>query len=311
MIDLGEIKYSILYVDDEQVNLDVFKSTFRWYYTVHTALSGKEGLEILEKEKIDMVITDQKMPGMSGVEFLKKIIPSYPDQVRIILTGYSDIEAIAYAINEVGIYQYIQKPWDADEMRHILNKALKQYQLSLDNKQLLIDLKVANEELKQINENLEEKVKERTAEVNLQKVELEEKNEKITSSINYAKRIQNSMLPPIEKVCGSFSDAFVYFRPRDIVSGDFYWHQCDGNRTVIAAVDCTGHGVPGAFMSLVGSELLNKIVNYKQIYDAAKILTELHIEIRSVLKQETSENRDGMDMSLVVIDREKKTIQFS
>lgn len=308
-----EKKYSILFVDDEEQNLNVFKMTFKWYYEVYTALSAKEGYEVLKNNHIDMIITDQRMPEESGVEFLQNVIPLYPDLVRIILTGYSDIEAIAYAINEAGIYQYIQKPWDADEMRHILAKAFNNYQLQQDNKKLIIDLKVANESLLEINEQLEEKVEERTKEVMSQKVELESKNSKITSSINYAKRIQDAMLPRVPAMERAFGDLFLLFKPRDIVSGDFYWFHEDMHMKYVAAVDCTGHGVPGAFMSLVGQQALNRIVSQNKITEPDIILNELHKDIRGLLRQDLadSENRDGMDMAICIYDKKQKNLHFA
>jgi len=310
MLD-DEIKYSILFVDDEQTNLNVFQTTFKWYYNVFVAISAKEGMEILQKEKIDMIITDQRMPEMTGVEFLKKIIPEYPDLVRIIITAYSDMEAIAYAINEAGIYQYIQKPWDADEMRHILQKAFVSYQLHLDNRKLITDLEGANKSLKEANEHLEAKVMARTGEVLAQKAEIELKSQKITSSINYAKRIQDAMLPRLPAMQRAFHDLFVLFKPRDIVSGDFYWFHEEQHLKIIAAVDCTGHGVPGAFMSLVGQQALNRIVRQNGITEPDLILNELHLEIRSMLKQEQTENQDGMDVSICLYDKKEKTLQFS
>lgn len=310
MLD-DEIKYTILFVDDEEANLNVFQTTFKWYYNVFVAISAKEGLEILKKEKIDMIITDQRMPVMTGVEFLEKIIPEYPDLVRIIITAYSDMEAIAYAINEAGIYQYIQKPWDADEMRHILQKAFVSYQLHVDNKKLITDLESANKSLKEANEDLEAKVEARTVEVMAQKSEIELKSQKITSSINYAKRIQDAMLPRLPAMQRAFHDLFVLFKPRDIVSGDFYWFHEERHLKIIAAVDCTGHGVPGAFMSLVGQQALNRIVRQNGILEPDLILNELHLEIRSMLKQEQTDNQDGMDVSICLYDKKEKTLQFA
>ena len=102
--------YSILYIDDEENNLTSFKSTFRRDYHIHVASTGKQGLEILEKHNIQVVITDQRMPDMSGIEFLEQIVPLYPDCMRMIMTGFSDMDAIIQAINRGNIYRYISKP---------------------------------------------------------------------------------------------------------------------------------------------------------------------------------------------------------
>ncbi|WP_338791968.1 response regulator [Bernardetia sp. Wsw4-3y2] len=149
---------SILYVDDEESNLRIFKSSFRRHYTIFTAISGKEGLEVLSTNDIQLVISDQKMPEMTGVEFLERVAESFPNTVRIILTAYSDTEDIMRAINKCGIFRYLVKPWNKDEMLLTIDKALETYSLRTENRQLVNALKSANEDL-------ESKVKERTAEL--------------------------------------------------------------------------------------------------------------------------------------------------
>jgi serine phosphatase RsbU (regulator of sigma subunit)/Tfp pilus assembly protein PilF len=140
---------------------------------------------------------------------------------------------------------------------------------------------------------------------------IEDKNKDITDSINYAKQIQQAILPFDDKFKKAFSDYFIIFKPRDIVSGDYYWFAEKENKIFLAVVDCTGHGVPGAFMSMVGSAALNNIVIEKETCNSGKILNELHTVIRKALKQDEGANRDGMDMALCIIDKTKKIIEFS
>jgi serine phosphatase RsbU (regulator of sigma subunit) len=160
---------------------------------------------------------------------------------------------------------------------------------------------------------LEKQLAEKTVEIQKQNAIIEEKNMQITSSIQYAKNIQQSILPQYERIEDAFKDAFVIFLPKDIVSGDFYWFNKIGDLIFIAALDCTGHGVPGAFMSLIGNSLLNQIVNENKIYSPEKILEELHKGVRKVLNQEKSgsNSRDGMDVAFCVIEFSKKKINFS
>ena len=157
-------------------------------------------------------------------------------------------------------------------------------------------------------ENLEEKVEERTAEVVTKSIELEEKNRDITASIRYAERIQAAMLPPEN----FFNDTFVLFMPKDIVSGDFYWMHDAGDRQYIAVVDCTGHGVPGAFMSIIGHNSLNKIVKERGIKPPSEILDHLNIEVVHALLQRSEKAvRDGMDISLLAYDTRSKFVEYS
>ena len=158
-------KPEILYIDDEEDNLLVFKAAFRRHYKVHTAQSGEEGLEILKEKDVSLVITDQRMPRMTGVQFLQHL-PEDKDLIRMILTGYSDMESIIEAINTGKVYRYIVKPWDKEELKMTMDNAIEAFRLRRANKQLI-------QELKNANEDLEQKIVERTLEVNLQKKEVE------------------------------------------------------------------------------------------------------------------------------------------
>jgi ligand-binding sensor domain-containing protein/serine phosphatase RsbU (regulator of sigma subunit) len=145
------------------------------------------------------------------------------------------------------------------------------------------------------------------------KSELEEKNKDITDSINYAKRIQEAILPSKESILKVFPEAFILYKPKDIVSGDFYWFTETEDFYLVAAIDCTGHGVPGAFMSLIASTLIKEIVNGKKIYVPSEILQELNNSIIETLNQSDSDSstRDGMDMSICCIDKKKSKLTFA
>lgn len=140
-------KIRVLYVDDESVNLTAFKASFRRDFEVFVALSGPEALEILAKQDMEVIITDQRMPEMSGVEFLEKVIPLHPEPIRILLTGYTDIQAVIDAINKGQVYHYITKPWDESQLRNIINKAYEVFALRRENKELIKSLLRANEQL--------------------------------------------------------------------------------------------------------------------------------------------------------------------
>lgn len=127
------MKAAILYVDDERQNLVAFKATFRTDYKVHIAQGGEEALEILRSKPVDIVVTDQRMPEMTGVELLAQIRNKYPDTIRMVLTGYSDMSAIVDAINKGSIYYYIAKPWKPDELKLIFDKSLENKSLRDEN----------------------------------------------------------------------------------------------------------------------------------------------------------------------------------
>ncbi len=147
--------------------------------------------------------------------------------------------------------------------------------------------------------------------VNRQKKEIEHKNNEIMDSILYAKHIQDAILPSDIYMQAVLPEHFVLFRPRSVVSGDFYYMQEVGSKIILAAVDCTGHGVPGALMSMIGHEILHEIVQHKKVLKADEILNLLHKEIRVALKQKTGKAQDGMDIALVIIDKEAKNLTYS
>lgn len=167
---------------------------------------------------------------------------------------------------------------------------------------------------KKIQEYLETELEARTSVVMKQKGEIEMQNIEITDSINYAKRIQSSILPDINKLKDTFKDAFILFHPRDIVSGDFYWFdKLSDDKFILVCADSTGHGVPGAFMSMIGSTLLQDIVTRKRISKPSEILTLLDKQIFSTLNQnvELGVSNDGMDMVICEFSISTRHIRFA
>lgn len=145
-----------------------------------------------------------------------------------------------------------------------------------------------------------------------QKVIIEDNHRSITDSIRYAEKIQHSILPQTETMRLTLPDSFVFFKPKDIVSGDFYWYAQSGNKTVIAAIDCTGHGVPGALMSMLGNSLLTKIVIDEGITEPAKILNDLRTGvIKSLQKNGSDSANGGMDMALCTIHHDTQKLEYA
>ena len=241
-----------------------------------------------------------------------------PRTNKILLTGQASAEAVGNALNNARLYRYISKPWEEADLVLTAREAIKSFYkdktITEQNealKESVAELKKAKDELEVYNTKLESLVDERTRQVVDQKEEIEKKNNSILASINYAKRIQNAMLPQDKLLADYFSNAFIYFKPRDIVSGDFYWFSDIDDLFVIAAVDCTGHGVPGSILSMVGMREFNHIVLEKGIAQPHLILKHLHESIRTMLKQEKGDNRDGMDAAICTVDRKNKRVYFA
>ena len=176
---------------------------------------------------------------------------------------------------------------------------------------IILIVKLRERHLIKIRNKLESKVELRTNQLNKEKLNVENKNNQIMESINYAQRIQDSILPDTDLFNESFKEYFIFNKPKDVVGGDFYWYRKFDDISVIATVDCTGHGVPGGFMSMMGSLLLDKIVQ-EDVLDTALILKKLNNEIIRVLNQKVGgEIQDGMDLAICIINTKKKEICFS
>ena len=144
---MADKKITILYVDDEENNLFSFKAAFRIKYQVLTAISGDEALQILETKPVHLIITDQRMPNMTGVEFLEKVIEKFPDPMRVLLTGYADMGAVVDAVNKGKIFHYLSKPWNEEELDMTILRAYAAYLEKEKLKEMNEQLGVSNDQL--------------------------------------------------------------------------------------------------------------------------------------------------------------------
>jgi response regulator RpfG family c-di-GMP phosphodiesterase len=144
---MSEKKINVLYVDDEANNLISFKATFRIKYNVYTAISAEEALKILDTKPVEIIITDQRMPNTTGVEFLEKVLEKHPDPMRILLTGYADMNAVIDAVNKGKIFHYLSKPWNEEELDMTIRRAMDVYEQTEEMKKLSERLIVSNEQL--------------------------------------------------------------------------------------------------------------------------------------------------------------------
>lgn len=178
---------------------------------------------------------------------------------------------------------------------------------------LYMVVRLRERKLQQDKKILAQKVKERTIEIERQRDQIALQNKEITSSIMYAKRIQSAVLPSKDLIERLLPQHFILFKPRDIVSGDFYWITEKDDKVILVASDCTGHGVPGAFMSMLGVSLLNEIINNVQELSACEILNQLRSNVKKTLSQKgrQDETKDGMDLVLCIFDFGRQTVQFA
>ncbi len=278
----------ILILDDErQVIQQVSKLLESFGYDYDFIPKADFLFRKLDSDQFDLILLDINMAGRDGVSLLRELkrTEAYQDIEVIMMTGETDDRILSECF-ELGAADYITKP--------IKELVLRARVKAVIDKQMYI---------REIS-----KQKRLLAE---QKAIVDEKNKNITDSIKYAKRIQEAILPDQAVLQSILPEHFILFKPRDIVSGDFYWfHEID-HRIVLAAVDCTGHGIPGAFMSMIGNICLKNIVKETPNIGAHEVLNELHQQILILLKQNQTDNRDGMDMALVIIDRDQKKMEFA
>jgi len=219
---------------------------------------------------------------------------------------------IIYTIPIKGTDWYV----NAHENISAINTELKQIKLRYVIGSLILGLIIAvaaSLTARRISRVYEKQIEQKNEEITTQRDQIASKNKEITDSINYAERIQTAVLPDKKLLTEYFPEYFIIYKPKDIISGDFYWYTQINQYIVIAAADCTGHGVPGAFMSMLGVTLLNEIVTQRQLIDAKDILNELRKGVKTALRQEgnLNEQKDGMDIALCVIHKDDKTLQYA
>ncbi len=179
---------------------------------------------------------------------------------------------------------------------------------------MIVFIKVRERKLKTEKAILESRVAMRTTQIWEKNNLLAKKNKDITDSINYARRIQSALMPSKEKISAELEHSFVFYRPKDIVSGDFYWFAKENNQILIAAADCTGHGVPGAFMSMISISSLNKIVKENHITKPGQVLNQLRKDVIDNMAQGTGgqwDSKDGLDIALLNINKEKQQVEYA
>ena len=293
------------------------------------AENGAVALEKLRLDpEIELIFTDINMPVMDGLSLLANIQGRDSVTKSVVVSAYGDVKNIRTAMNR-GAFDFITKPIDLEDLEATLFKALQEIEIlkqGLEAKSrlevALIEKAKAQEEalfnlmekekliLRQ-NEMLETQVQERTLEIQEQKELIEAKNLEILDSIRYAKRLQEAILPDRQTLQELFPEHFILYYPKDIVAGDFYWFGQVSGKHIVVAADCTGHGVSGALMSMLGMSLLNQIVTVDHVSDPASILDRLHRDVVIALNQDENESREGMDILVCTFDDRLRSLEFA
>lgn len=311
---------------------------FNLYKSFHEMIQAKkvkESNRLLENEKVKTQLA-QAREQQKELELLKSQLAIQQRDSALTIAGEEHLQLRANLSKKELQVEVLRQTAEIKELKAFneIERREKRYAIILSVAVVLIGivlfqlflyrhkkqsnhkLKHANKVIKYKNEQLQaqfDKVASQHVEITDQRDKIEDINRELTDSINYAKYIQHAILPTKEELDFFLKDYFIFFQPKDIVSGDFYWAGSAKGLTVFAVADCTGHGVPGAFMSVLGMTLLNEIVIEKEIVDSFLILEKLRSEIIHSLHQKgtVGEQRDGMDISVCVVDKQNQTVQFS
>jgi len=287
-----EKAYRILFVEDIPADVEFMERQLKLANIdfVSKRVYEEEGfLEALANFSPDIIICDHSLPHFDSriaLEIMKETKQEIP---FLLVTGTLSDEYAVECLKE-GAYDYILKS-NLTRLPYAFKNALSKQKLMYENK----NFEVKNQQIQKSNE------------------EFINKNKEMIDSINYAKEIQNAVLPKESYMQQFFSETFLINMPKDIVSGDFYWCAQRGSKFIVAVGDCTGHGVPAALISMMGYNKLNHIVNIIGLTKPSHILEQLDFEIREAFKKEDSEHviPDGMDIAICAIDRKNNMVEFS
>ena len=268
----------VLIVDDTPKNIQLIGSILMEHeYRISVAKNGKEALKVVKDVKPDLILLDIMMPEMNGFETCEHLKDSQEtrDIPVIFLTAKIESEDIVKAF-ELGAVDYVIKPFNAKELLVRINTHLE---LKFAHEKI----KKSEQELRMVNAEIiaqRDEIEAQRDQLVVQRDLVVSQKQKITDSINYAQRIQSAVLPHKDYMNAVLPDYFVLYKPKDIVSGDFYWIKEVKNNLIVVVADCTGHGIPGAFMSMLGITLLNEQIRNSRIDKPGEILGRLRSRVK-------------------------------
>lgn len=302
-------KFNILYVDDEEVNLRIFQRAFKRHYNVYTAESGFDAIKILEENQIDLIMSDQRMPGMTGVELLIKIVPKYPNIVRMIMTGFSDEDEIIRVDKEVGLDRFLVKPWNQEELKEEFDKALELRNPSEPApaptaapekaKPTPVPATPSKQELKKEIIKSVEARKNMMSTVNMDQV------------IEFNVSLRESLLPRQEELRLYVEDAFVLYE-HNRVNHNGYWFGEVSDKLLITSFNTNSGVIHALTLNTFICATLMELMYKDKVYDPSEILTSLSTRIQNrFFGKKYDENICSVDIALLVYDKQDETLLFS
>lgn len=300
-------KFNILYVDDEEVNLRIFQRAFKRHYNVFTAESGFDAIKILEENQIDLIMSDQRMPGMTGVELLIKIVPKYPNIVRMIMTGFSDEEEIIRVDKEVGLDRFLVKPWNQEDLKEEFDKALelrnpteevKPAAVPEEKKPVPLPAKPTKQELKKEIIKSVEARKNMMSTVNMDQV------------IEFNVSLRESLLPRQEELRLYLEDAFVLYE-HNRVNHNGYWFGEVSDKVLITSFNTNSGVIHALTLNTFICATLMELMYKDRIFDPKEILSTLSTRIQNrFFGKKYDENICSVDIALLIYDKQDESLLF-
>jgi len=324
-----EVKAKILILEDEPIiakQIEAYLKLFG-HEVVGNYDSAEEALQAVEQLKPDLILSAIYLQeGMSSIDFVRKIKNKNDDVVILYLCSNTDPQSLE-EVKDTYPNGFIYYPVDKNQLKLTIDFSLHKFKEE-HKKKLKKErtIRRGQQQIDELNETtqhlatatLRERDLKKTLQKTLGQLEeskkiIEKQNQNILASINYAKRIQHAIIPKIEDIRLDLPHTDWFYKPKDIVSGDFPYYYKKDHLLFFAAVDCTGHGVPGAMMSLIGHLILNDILHQTEIFTPAEVLSKLHKGIVRTLKQDAPENKnaDGMDVGICCYNTLTKKLQYS
>jgi len=301
-VDTLNKDYTILVADDSDLDLMYTEQVLKSYADNFNVILAGDGLEACQRaieEYPDLILMDIEMPEMNGIDAIRFLKNNFRTKsIPVIVFTATDVFQEVF---DAGAIDFIEKPFNEESLIIRIRTALN-----------LLDSYRAIEQQKIEIEKRNHKIKKQHEDVLRQKNIISKKNEEITADLRYSQRIQEAILPSGDFITKILPQHYIVNIPKNIVSGDFYWLEEKDNQVIVAVADCTGHGVSGALMHMMGIIFLNEIVKKQEIKEPGKIMEELRSYIMTSLHQtgEFGETQDGMDLTLCTIDFDKYKLKF-